>query len=195
MCLVPSALVLLGYLAGSIPFGVLLTRWLRGVDVRQQGSGNIGATNVTRVAGKKLGAVVLLLDALKGALPVALAMRLLPGQPLAHVLVGLASVLGHVYPVWLKLQGGKGVATALGVLLVLVPEAALAGALVYAAILAVWRVSSLGSLAAGATAVGTSALTARATEYAGLSAVLFALMLWTHRGNIGRLMRHTERRF
>ncbi|NMO15849.1 glycerol-3-phosphate acyltransferase [Pyxidicoccus fallax] len=191
----PSALVLLGYLAGSIPFGVLLTRWLRGVDVRQQGSGNIGATNVTRVAGKKLGAVVLLLDALKGALPVALAMRLLPGQPLAHVLVGLASVLGHVYPVWLKLQGGKGVATALGVLLVLVPEAALAGALVYAAILAVWRVSSLGSLAAGATAVGTSALTARATEYAGLSAVLFALMLWTHRGNIGRLMRHTERRF
>jgi glycerol-3-phosphate acyltransferase PlsY len=192
---VPSALVLLGYLAGSIPFGVLLTRWLRGVDVRQQGSGNIGATNVTRVAGKKLGAVVLLLDALKGALPVALALRLLPGQPLAHVLVGLAAVLGHVYPVWLKLRGGKGVATALGVLVVLVPEAALAGALVYAVILVVWRVSSLGSLAAGATAVGTSALTARATEYAGLSAVLFALMLWTHRGNIGRLMRHTERRF
>jgi glycerol-3-phosphate acyltransferase PlsY len=192
---VPSALVLLGYLAGSVPFGVLLTRWLRGVDVRQQGSGNIGATNVTRVAGKKLGAVVLLLDALKGALPVALALRLLPGQPLVHVLVGLAAVLGHVYPVWLKLHGGKGVATALGVLVVLVPLAALAGALVYAAILAVWRVSSLGSLAAGATAVGTSAFTARATEYAGLSAVLFALMLWTHRGNIGRLLRHTERRF
>ncbi|MFP2905050.1 glycerol-3-phosphate 1-O-acyltransferase PlsY [Pyxidicoccus sp. 3LFB2] len=191
----PYALVLLGYLAGSIPFGVLLTRWLVGVDVRQKGSGNIGATNVTRVAGKKLGAVVLLLDALKGALPVALALRLLPGQPLVHVLVGLSAVLGHVYPVWLKLHGGKGVATALGVLVVLVPTAALAGALVYAVILAVWRVSSLGSLAAGATAVGTSALTARATEYAGLSAVLFALMLWTHRGNIGRLMRRTERRF
>ncbi|MBZ4421189.1 glycerol-3-phosphate 1-O-acyltransferase PlsY [Myxococcus sp. RHSTA-1-4] len=191
----PSALVLLGYLAGSIPFGVLLTRWLRGVDVRQQGSGNIGATNVTRVAGKKLGAVVLLLDALKGALPVALALRVLPGQPMVHVLVGLAAVLGHVYPVWLKLHGGKGVATALGVLVVLVPEAAVAGALVYAAVLAVWRVSSLGSLAAGATAVGTSALTARATEYAGLSAFLLALMLWTHRSNIRRLMRHTERRF
>nr|WP_225937791.1 glycerol-3-phosphate 1-O-acyltransferase PlsY [Myxococcus sp. RHSTA-1-4] len=195
MSLVPSALVLLGYLAGSIPFGVLLTRWLRGVDVRQQGSGNIGATNVTRVAGKKLGAVVLLLDALKGALPVALALRVLPGQPMVHVLVGLAAVLGHVYPVWLKLHGGKGVATALGVLVVLVPEAAVAGALVYAAVLAVWRVSSLGSLAAGATAVGTSALTARATEYAGLSAFLLALMLWTHRSNIRRLMRHTERRF
>jgi glycerol-3-phosphate acyltransferase PlsY len=192
---VPYALVVLGYLAGSIPFGVLLTRWLRGVDVRQKGSGNIGATNVTRVAGKKLGAVVLLLDALKGALPVALALRLSPGQPTLHVLVGLSAVLGHVYPVWLKLHGGKGVATALGVLVVLVPLAALAAALVYAAILAVWRVSSLGSLAAGATAVGTSAFTAREVEYAGLSAVLFLLMLWTHRGNIDRLLRRTERRF
>ncbi len=191
----PYALILLGYLAGSIPFGVLLTRWLRGVDVRQQGSGNIGATNVTRVAGKKLGAVVLLLDALKGALPVALAVRLLPGLPFLHVLVGLGAVLGHVYPVWLKLRGGKGVATALGVLVVLVPLAALAGALAYAAVFAVWRVSSLGSLTAGATVVGTSALTDRPREYAGLSAVLFALMLWTHRGNIGRLLRHTERRF
>ncbi|ABF89362.1 putative membrane protein [Myxococcus xanthus DK 1622] len=190
-----SALVLLGYLAGSIPFGVLLTRWLRGVDVRTGGSGNIGATNVTRVAGKKLGAVVLLLDAIKGALPVVLAVRLLPDAPTVHVAVGLAAVLGHIYPVWLKLQGGKGVATALGVLLVLVPQAALAAALVYVAVFAVSRVSSLGSLAAGATAVGTSALTARAVEYAGLSALLFALMLWTHRGNILRLARRTERRF
>ncbi|QQR45861.1 glycerol-3-phosphate acyltransferase [Myxococcus xanthus] len=190
-----SALVLLGYLAGSIPFGVLLTRWLRGVDVRTGGSGNIGATNVTRVAGKKLGAVVLLLDAIKGALPVVLAVRLLPDAPTVHVAVGLAAVLGHIYSVWLKLQGGKGVATALGVLLVLVPQAALAAALVYVAVFAVSRVSSLGSLAAGATAVGTSALTARAVEYAGLSALLFALMLWTHRGNILRLARRTERRF
>ncbi len=190
-----SALVLLGYLAGSIPFGVLLTRWLRGVDVRKGGSGNIGATNVTRVAGKKLGAVVLLLDALKGALPVMLAVRWVPDAPVVHVAVGLAAVLGHIFPVWLKLQGGKGVATALGVLLVLVPQAALAGAVMYVAVFAIGRVSSLGSLAAGATAVGTSALTARATEYAGLSALLFALMLWTHRGNIGRLARRTERRF
>ncbi|MCE9669520.1 glycerol-3-phosphate 1-O-acyltransferase PlsY [Myxococcus stipitatus] len=190
-----SALVLLGYLAGSIPFGVLLTRWLRGVDVRQGGSGNIGATNVTRVAGKKLGAVVLVLDALKGALPVALALRLMPEQPLVHVAVGMAAVLGHVYPVWLKLKGGKGVATALGVLLVLVPLAALAAGGVYVAILAVSRVSSLGSLAAGATAVGVSAYAAPALAYAALSALLFVLMLWTHRGNIVRLARRTERRF
>ncbi|MBU8894318.1 glycerol-3-phosphate acyltransferase [Corallococcus sp. H22C18031201] len=189
------ALVLLGYLAGSIPFGVLLTRWFRGVDVRDSGSGNIGATNVTRVAGKKLGLVVLLLDAIKGALPVVLAWVLLPGEPLVHAGVGLAAVLGHVYPVWLKLRGGKGVATALGVLCVLIPTAALAGAAVYVLVVAKWRVSSLGSLTAGIVAILTAVLTARAQEYAILSGVLFTLMLWTHRSNIGRLMRRTERRF
>ena len=190
-----AALLLLGYLAGSVPFGVLLTRWLRGVDVRQSGSGNIGATNVTRVAGKKLGAVVLLLDALKGALAVALALWFLPETPRVHAAVGLAAFLGHVYPVWLKLRGGKGVATALGVLVVLVPLAALAGALVYAGLVAAWRVSSIGSLAGGVTAVVTASLTARAPEYAWLSALLFALILWTHRSNIQRILRRTERRF
>jgi acyl phosphate:glycerol-3-phosphate acyltransferase len=190
-----AALLLLGYLAGSVPFGVLLTRWFRGVDVRQSGSGNIGATNVTRVAGKRLGAVVLLLDALKGAFAVALTLWLLPGAPRMHAAVGLAAFLGHVYPVWLKLNGGKGVATALGVLAVLVPLAALGGALVYAGLVAAWRVSSIGSLAGGVTAVATAALTARAPEYAWLSALLFGLILWTHRSNIQRILRHTERRF
>ena len=190
-----AALVLLGYLAGSIPFGVLLTRWVRGVDVRQGGSGNIGATNVTRVAGKKLGALVLLLDALKGSAAVGLALWLMPEAPRVHVGVGLAAFLGHVYPVWLRLHGGKGVATALGVLLVLVPLAALAAALVYAGLVAAWRVSSVGSLAGGVTAVVCAALTARAPEYAWLSALLFLLILWTHRGNIQRLWRRTERRF
>jgi glycerol-3-phosphate acyltransferase PlsY len=190
-----AALLLLGYLAGSVPFGVLLTRWLRGVDVRQSGSGNIGATNVTRVAGKKLGAVVLLLDALKGALAVALAQWWMPEAPRVHAAVGLAAFLGHVYPVWLKLHGGKGVATALGVLGVLAPLAALSGALVYAGLVAAWRVSSIGSLAGGVTAVAVASLTARAPEYAWLSALLFALILWTHRSNIQRILRHTERRF
>ncbi|MFY0573710.1 glycerol-3-phosphate 1-O-acyltransferase PlsY [Cystobacter fuscus] len=190
-----SALLLLGYPAGSIPFGVLLTRWVRGVDVRQSGSGNIGATNVTRVAGKKLGAVVLVLDALKGALAVGLALWLVPGEPRVHAAVGLAAFLGHVYPVWLKLQGGKGVATALGVLAVLVPLAALSAAFVYAGLVAAWRVSSVGSLAGGVTAVVVAALTASSLEYAGLSALLFVLILWTHRGNIHRLLRRSERRF
>ncbi|MDC0714037.1 glycerol-3-phosphate 1-O-acyltransferase PlsY [Stigmatella sp. ncwal1] len=190
-----AALILLGYLAGSIPFGVLVTRWARGVDVRAEGSGNIGATNVARVAGKKAGALVLGLDALKGALPVLLTLQLMPGEPRAHVSVGLAAFLGHCFPVWLKLRGGKGVATALGVLLVLVPWAALAGAAVYGVVVKVARMSSLGSLSAGVAAVVTAAFTAAAPEYAFLSGLLFAFMLWTHRENIGRLLRRTERRF
>jgi acyl phosphate:glycerol-3-phosphate acyltransferase len=189
-----AALVLLGYLAGSVPFGVLVTRWARGVDVRAEGSGNIGATNVARVAGKKLGVLVLALDALKGALPVVLALRMMPDSPRVHVAVGFAAFLGHCFPVWLKFRGGKGVATALGVLLVLVPVAALAGAAVYGLVLAVTRVSSIGSLTAGVVSVGTAVFTARAPEYAVLSGLLFAFMLWTHRSNILRLLRHTERR-
>nr|WP_211487227.1 glycerol-3-phosphate 1-O-acyltransferase PlsY [Corallococcus exiguus] len=189
-----SAFLLLGYLCGSIPFGVLLTRWFRGVDVRASGSGNIGATNVTRVAGKKLGAVVLLLDALKAVLPVALAVHYLPGDAKAHALVGLAAVLGHVYPVWLKLQGGKGVASALGVLVVLVPKAALAGAIIYGLVVSRWRVSSVGSLSAAVVAIATAFFTAPSREYVLLTAGLFVLMLWTHRSNLLRLARRTEHR-
>ena len=189
-----AALLLLGYLAGSLPFGVWVTRWARGVDVREQGSGNIGATNVARVAGKKLGVLVLLLDAAKGALPVVLALRMLPDSPRVHVAVGVAAFLGHCFPVWLKFRGGKGVATAAGVLLVLVPWAALAGVAVYGLVLVTTRVSSLGSLSAGVVAVATAVFTARAPEYAVLSGLLFVFMLWTHRGNIRRLLGRTERR-
>ena len=190
----PAALFLLGYLAGSLPFGVWVTRWARGVDVREQGSGNIGATNVARVAGKKLGVLVLVLDAAKGALPVVLALRMLPDSPRVHVAVGAAAFLGHCFPVWLKFRGGKGVATAAGVLLVLVPWAALAGFAVYGLVLVTARVSSLGSLSAGVVAVATAVFTARAPEYAVLSGLLFVFMLWTHRGNIQRLLGRTERR-
>src|SRR5204863_5129238 len=105
--LTAAGLVVLGYLAGSIPFGVLLTGWFANKDVRAAGSGNIGATNVARVAGKKIGAVVLLLDAAKGALPVVLAMHLQPAEYRVHVAVALAAFLGHVSPGWLKLKGGE----------------------------------------------------------------------------------------
>ena len=192
--MLPVALIALGYLAGSIPFGVLLTRWRRGVDVRAAGSGNIGATNVARVAGKKLGALVLVLDAAKGALPVLLALRLLPESPRVHAAVGLAAFLGHVFPVWLKLKGGKGVATALGVLAVLLPWSALAGFVVYAILLALFRVSSIGSLAGGVTAVALAFIGGRPLEYGILAVVLFLLMLFTHRGNIARILRKAERR-
>ena len=189
-----AALIALGYFSGSIPFGVLVTRWVRGLDVRTQGSGNIGATNVARVAGKKVGVAVLVLDALKGAVPVLAAMSLVPNSPTTHAAVGLAAFLGHVFPVWLKLKGGKGVATALGVLVVLTPWAALAGFAVYAVIFGVWKISSIGSLVGGITAVIVAFGTARYREYAFLVGALFALMLFTHRGNIARILRHAEKR-
>jgi glycerol-3-phosphate acyltransferase PlsY len=188
-----ALLVVAGYFCGSVPFGVLVTRRLKGVDVRSQGSGNIGATNVARVAGKKVGVAVLLLDAAKGALPVLLARLLLPGFFWAHAAVALAAFLGHVFPLWLGFKGGKGVATALGVLVVLVPYAALAGFVVYAAIFATLRVSSIGSLAGGLTALGVAGFFAP-TAYAVLALVLFLLMLFTHRSNIQRILRRAEKR-
>ena len=192
--MIAASLVLLGYLCGSIPFGVLLVRATRGVDVRAQGSGNIGATNVARVAGKPLGVLVLALDALKGALPVLLARAVEPG-PALPAAVGLAAFAGHVAPPWLGFRGGKGVATALGVLAVLAPRAALAGALTYGLALALWRISSIGSLLAGVVAVVVAWLVpGTPLASAGLVSVLFVAMLWTHRGNIGRLLRRGEPR-
>jgi len=189
----PVALLLMGYLAGSIPFGVWITRRVKGVDVRSQGSGNIGATNVARVAGKKLGVLVLLLDALKGALPVLLARALLPQALWLHAGVALCAFLGHVFPVWLRFKGGKGVATALGVLVVLEWWAALAGALAYLVMFAIFRVSSLGSLVGAVTALVLAVFFAP-PAYAALTAALFVLILWTHRGNLQRLWAKTEKK-
>lgn len=191
---VAVALLALGYLSGSVPYGLLLVRALKGVDVRAQGSGNIGATNVGRVAGPGVGVAVLALDALKGALPVVLARAIAPDSPLP-VWVGLAAFVGHVAPVWLGFRGGKGVATALGVLAVLAPWAAAAGALTYALVFAVFRVSSVGSLLGGLAAVATAWFapgTPRAAAW--LTTALFVLLLWTHRGNLGRLLRRVEPR-
>lgn len=188
-------LIPFGYLAGSIPFGVLVTKLARGVDVRAHGSGNIGATNVARVAGKKLGVLVLALDAMKGAIPVLVSIALVPQSPRLHAAVGLAAFLGHVFPIWLRLHGGKGVATALGVLLVLAPWAALAGLVTYAIAFLLFRISSVGSLLGGLISVTVAFLTAVHGEYAVLAAALFAMMLFTHRGNIARLIRRTENRF
>jgi glycerol-3-phosphate acyltransferase PlsY len=186
------SLAVAAYFAGSIPFGLLLTRWLRGADVRAQGSGNIGATNVARVAGKKVGAVVLLLDALKGAIPAALARWLFPDDAFVQATVGLAAVLGHVFSLWLKLRGGKGVATALGVFAVLLPLPALAGGAVFAAVFALTRVSALGSLSAALTVAGVAWAAHAPPDLVKLAAFLFALLVFTHRGNLKRLVNRTE---
>src|SRR6266849_2664437 len=190
--MIAAFLVALGYLAGSVPFGVLITRWLMGVDVRSAGSGNIGATNVARVAGKKLGLLVLLLDALKGAVPVLISLRWSSENGL-HATVGLAAFLGHVFPIWLRFRGGKGVATAFGVIAVLQPWAALAGFAAYGVLFALFRVSSIGSLVGGTAAVVVAFVLGGPRAYALLVLVLFALMLVTHRGNIRRLLSRAEK--
>ncbi len=188
----PGFLVGAAYLSGSVPYGLLLARAVAGKDVRTEGSGNIGATNVARVVGKKLGALVLLLDALKGALPVLVAQYLLPGEPLWHDAVGVAAFFGHVFPVWLKFKGGKGVATALGVLAVLLPWAALAGFVVWGTVLAIFRVSSVGSLAGAVVAVVVGFIVHRPIEYPAVAVVFLVLMLFTHRSNLQRLINRQE---
>jgi glycerol-3-phosphate acyltransferase PlsY len=190
----PWLLVLAGYLSGSIPFGVIITSRFAGKDVRAEGSGNIGATNVARVAGKKLGALVLVLDALKGTLPVSFALRLAPEVPLLHVAVASAAFFGHVFPVWLKFRGGKGVATALGVLLVLLPASAGVGFVTWLLVLAVTRTSSVGSLLGALLAICSAFFLGAPLPYALLGVGLFLAMLWTHRGNLQRLARGEERK-
>ena len=190
--MVAVSLVVLGYLSGSVPYGALLAKWIKGVDVRHAGSGNIGATNVARVAGRKLGVLVLILDAAKGAVPVSLSLWLTE-KPEIHAAVGLAAFLGHVFPVWLRFRGGKGVATAFGVIAVLQPLAALVGFAAYGVLFAIFRVSSIGSLAGGIAAVVVAFLEGGPRAYAVLVLVLFALMLVTHRGNIRRLLSRAEK--
>jgi acyl phosphate:glycerol-3-phosphate acyltransferase len=142
--------VLAGYLLGSIPFGLILAKVLGGKDVREHGSGNIGATNVSRVVGPLPGMLTLLLDAGKGAAAVWLAAKFTDSAATAMMFGGLAAQLGHCFPVWLRFRGGKGVATALGIYIAMCPLAALAALTVFALALAFWRYVSLASLAAAA---------------------------------------------
>jgi len=188
-------LPLCAYLMGSIPFGVVVAR-ARGVDLRQVGSGNIGATNAARALGKKAGAVVLLLDALKGFVPVLAARLLLARAPHADCVLAttaLLAFLGHLFPVFLGFRGGKGVATALGVFLALSPLAALGAVVVYAAVYALTRTSSLGSLAAaGAFVPLIYFLSARNRVLSALAVLMVVGIVVSHRENIRRLVRREE---
>lgn len=186
------ALALAGYLLGAIPFGLLVGRGLAGLDVRTVGSGNIGATNLARAAGWRLGALVLALDALKGLLPT-LAARLLSLPGWAPYAVGAAAILGHVYPVYLSFRGGKGVATSLGVFLVLAPLPTLAGAMVFGAVVAVRRVVSVGSMAGALAACATSFALDGASPSSLLLAAAALLILARHRENLARLLKREER--
>lgn len=177
-----------GYLLGSIPFGLLLTRFSGRGDLRSIGSGNIGATNVLRTGSKALAALTLLLDAAKGAAAVLIAQALWPDGVL-HAAAG--ALVGHLYPVWLKFRGGKGVAILLGIIAPLLPIAAIVYALLWIGMLLVWRISSVAGMVAAASAPVTAAVMG---EWALLPMLLgFAiLVIWKHRENLQRLKDGTE---
>ena len=184
--------VAVAYLVGSVPFAYLLSR-RQGVDLRQVGSGNIGASNVLRTSGVRAAVLAMVLDGVKGALAVMLAQRLTAG-PAVPVAAGLASVIGHIYPVFLRFRGGKGVATAAGVFAVLTPLSRGVASGVF--LVAVWvtRYISVGSLAGAAALAATAvAIDAPAVVAAGASAALL-IILFRHRANVRRLMAGTERR-
>jgi glycerol-3-phosphate acyltransferase PlsY len=194
-------LLSLAYLLGSIPFGYLLVLLFRKEDVRATGSGNIGATNVARSGGKGLGLLTLLLDALKGYIAVLIAMHFAPntthGPSTLVIAAAVAAVLGHVFPVWLKFRGGKGIATALGVFLALVPMVALAAVVLFALIVATTRLVSLGSILA-AISIPFFALLLVPNRSPALLAGLTCISLVSiikHRDNIVRLLHGKESRF
>lgn len=186
-------LVPLGYLSGSIPFGLLIAKASKGVDVRGIGSGNIGATNVLRAAGKGAAALTLALDMLKGWAPVALG-RIVGASDALVAGVGLAAFLGHLYPVFLRFRGGKGVATFLGVLLALLPKVAFLVAGVWLLIAAVFRYSSLAALVAAAASPLLVWLLDGRRGFVALAVVLSGFILIRHRENMRRLLAGEERR-
>lgn len=191
----PALAMLAGYLLGSIPFGILLTRMAGAGDLRAIGSGNIGATNVLRTGRKGLAALTLLLDGGKGAVAVLAARALAPAglaEPIAMI-AGGGAFLGHLYPVWLRFAGGKGVATYLGLALALHWPVGLACAAAWLLALAATRRSSVGGMTAALTGPVAAALADRfalATLFFGFA----LLVVWRHRGNIERLLAGTEPR-
>ena len=187
--------VVAGYLAGSVPFGLVLVKAAGLGDIREIGSKSIGATNVLRTGRKDLALATLLLDSLKAGL-LALAFTLIAGRE-AGMVAGAAAFLGHCYPIWLKFKGGKGVATYAGLLLFITPlHGLVVGAPVWLGMFALTRISSLSALtAAVAVPPGAYLLGERTPIILGGLAALSVLVFWTHRENLGRLLKGTEPRF
>ncbi|MFH5805636.1 glycerol-3-phosphate 1-O-acyltransferase PlsY [Alienimonas sp. DA493] len=204
----------LSYLSGSVPWALLIVRWVAGVDLRTVGSGNPGATNATRVVGKRWGALILLLDALKGAVPVLVLPGLLTGENLTDageawrrlaVVCGAAAVLGHVFPVWLRFRGGKGVATGLGVAAALHWPGLLVGAAAFLLVVKTTRLVALASTVAAwafAIACGVDCLILRPElfaparwDLAGFALLTAVLITARHASNFSRMLRGEENRW
>ncbi len=185
-------IALFGYLLGSVPTGLILTKFFSKVDPRKVGSGNIGATNIFRTSGKSLGILTLAGDLVKGAVPVVMAIQW--GE--SHLWIaasGLTPFLGHVFPIFLGFRGGKGVATALGVYLIISPIAVLIEFLAFAGIVWKWRFISLGSIACVTTIpILIAFFRSDSQAYFILSLIIAALVLYRHQANISRLLQGTE---
>lgn len=179
-------MIIAGFAAGSIPWGVIVAKQ-RGVDIREKGSGNIGATNVARVLGIRDGLLVLLLDAAKGAL-VTLAAARFDGDPWVVVATGFAAILGHCFSPFLKGKGGKGVATALGVFVIVSPALALVAVSVFLLVAGGTRIPALGSLGGVTSATIYAFVTSAPTSIELLALATSLLLVYTHRGNLARLL-------
>lgn len=188
-----AALVATAYLIGSIPTGVILGRAC-GIDVRNEGSGNIGATNLYRTIGRKVGVITLIGDCLKGFVPVmAVKYSMLPSD--YAVWVGLAAFCGHVFSVFLKFKGGKGVATALGVFLALAPLAVAIAVGIFAVLMFYWRYVSLGSIGAAAAIPFAVALLGGSKTLTTVTLIIALVVIYRHHENIRRLIAGTENKF
>jgi glycerol-3-phosphate acyltransferase PlsY len=184
--------ITLGYLVGSVPFAYLLAR-RRGIDLRREGSGNVGAANVLRTTGTVEAAIAVCLDAMKGALAVLIVQRLTTA-PTAPVAAGLAAVIAHIHPIWLGFRGGKGVATAAGAFALLSPGAVLIATGVFVAAVWMTRFVSVGSMAAAITLAATTAAGDLPGSVAAGATGTALLILYRHRGNLARVIAGTERR-
>ena len=188
-----TILLVTAYLLGSIPTGLLLGK-AYGIDVRNEGSGNIGATNLYRTVGRKVGIITLIGDCLKGVIPVAVVKcSSMPGEYAAWV--GLAAFCGHVFSIFLKFKGGKGVATALGVFLALAPLAVGIAVAVFVVLMAVWRYVSLGSIVAAAIMPVAVALLHGSRDLIGVTVLIALIVVIKHHTNIKRLFDGNENRF
>ncbi len=199
---------LIAFVVGGIPFGYLAGRYVLHDDIRSHGSGNIGATNVARVIGWKWGAIVLALDAVKGLVPtlgaqMLLTSRLNPDQLLLVVIAtGVCTIAGHMYPVWLRLRGGKGVATAMGVVAVISPMATLVALGFFFVVVLTTRIVALASIVASLSfsvtqlfLLGKSAMTLSKLPLTLFAIIVPVMIVWRHRANIKRMWRGEERRF